>query len=319
MPLTHTEFQFPYPQEVRRGKVRDVYHLAGQVVVLVATDRVSAFDVVLDKPIPHKGQVLTELAAFFLQATGTVAPNYLLACPHPHVLVGVLTQPYPIEVVVRGYLAGHAWRTYHQGGRMLCGVPLPEGLREADPLPEPIVTPTTKSAVGHDIDISEEEILRAGLLTPEHWAQIKHWALLLYEAGAARARERDLILVDTKYEFGETQGRIFLIDELHTPDSSRYYQLEGYAERQRLGQPQVQLSKEFVREWLMAQGFQGQEGAAPPPLTPAFVEEVSQRYIGLYEQMTGHTFYPAGEGLTEDQLRAEIFAATCQALRQIGL
>ncbi len=274
------------------GKVRDVYMLEDRVV-LIATDRISAFDHVLRQPIPHKGQVLNQLAAYFLGATSDVAPNYLESTPDPNVSVGLRCKPVPVEFVVRGYLAGHAWRVYREGGRMLCGVPLPDGLREGDQLPRPILTPATKAAEGHDEDISREELLERGTLDEATFEQLKTYALGLFDRGTTMARERGLLLVDTKYEFGRApDGTLRVIDEVHTPDSSRYYVAEGYDERQQAGAPQQQLSKEFVREWLMEEGFMGKEGQRVPDMPDAFRKEVSERYVGLYERLTGRTFVP---------------------------
>ncbi|MFN4299025.1 MAG: phosphoribosylaminoimidazolesuccinocarboxamide synthase [Thermaurantimonas sp.] len=288
-----------------RGKVRDVYFLENDKIIMIASDRISAFDVVLPRLIPYKGSVLNGIAAHFLQATATQVPNWYEHSPLPFVSIGKSAKPFKIEMVVRGYLAGHAWRTYKSGQRILCGVPLPEGLRENDPLPQPIITPTTKEAVGtHDEDISAEEILARGLATAEEWEVLRHYALTLFDIGTRMAAERGLILVDTKYEFGkDSSGRIILIDEVHTPDSSRYFYAEGYEERQSRGEPQQQLSKEFVRQWLIENGFQGRPGEVIPEMTDQKVEEISQRYIQLYELITGKPFtrfqYPTQEELLE--------------------
>ncbi len=320
--LDRAELTLPYPTSLYRGKVRDVYDVGGEVLVLVASDRISAFDVILPRPIPAKGQVLNQTAAHFLRAVerrnGGVVDTHLLATPDENVMIGLKCEAYPVEMVVRGYLAGHAWRTYRDGGRELCGVPLPEGLRENDPLPEPIVTPTTKSKVGHDIDISEVELIRAGLVSADEYSELKYYTLELYKLGQRMAAERGLILVDTKYEFGHREGRVFLIDEVHTPDSSRYFYAEGYAKRQARGEKQEQLSKEFVREWLMAQGFQGQAGAEPPVMPDSFVETVSRRYIALYEQVTGQAFVPR-PAATAEQARAQMTERIVAALEQIGV
>ena len=294
--LTRTALQLPGTTNVYHGKVRDVYTLADGRLVLVATDRISAFDVILPRGIPFKGQVLTQLSWHMLQATKDVVPNWAEAMPDPQVIVGRACEPIKIEMVVRGHLTGHAWRTYKAGHRTLCGAPLPEGLREHDELPEPIITPSTKADEGHDEDITPDEILARGLCTAEEWDTLSHYALALFARGRQLARERGLILVDTKYEFGRHEGRILLIDEVHTPDSSRYFHLEGYAERQERGEPQQQLSKEFVREWLMEHGFMGKEGQAVPEMDDAFVQRVSERYIGLYEQLTGQRFLPSDTG-----------------------
>lgn len=288
--LGRTSFSWIGPRY--QGKVRDVYTVDDRVV-LVATDRISAFDHVLRQSIPHKGQVLNQLAAYFLEATSDVAPNYLESTPDPNVSIGLRCTPVPVEFVVRGYLAGHAWRVYRDGGRTLCGVPLPDGLTEGDQLPEPILTPATKAAEGHDVDISREELLARGTLEEATFDQLRTYALGLFARGTAMARERGLLLVDTKYEFGRgPHGVLRVIDEVHTPDSSRYYVADGYDERQEEGVPQQQLSKEFVREWLMEQGFMGKAGQALPDMPDGFRREVSDRYIDLYERLTGRPFVP---------------------------
>ncbi|RMG21767.1 MAG: phosphoribosylaminoimidazolesuccinocarboxamide synthase [Bacteroidetes bacterium] len=288
--IKETHFQFPGQVSKYSGKVRDVYNINEDFLVIVASDRISAFDHVLPRAIPYKGQVLNQTSAHFFQAVEGMVPTHVLAVPDPNVTIGIKCDAYPVEVVVRAYLAGHAWRVYKSGKREICGVTLPEGLRESDPLPEPIITPATKSKIGHDEDISEAEILKSGLIDREEWAEIRHYALQLFAKGTDMARERGLILVDTKYEFGQYGDKIYVIDEIHTPDSSRYYYLEGYEERQQAGQPQKQLSKEFVREWLMANGFQGLEGQQMPDMPDSFVQQVSERYIELYEQVTGKSF-----------------------------
>ncbi|RMF27722.1 MAG: phosphoribosylaminoimidazolesuccinocarboxamide synthase, partial [Bacteroidetes bacterium] len=290
--IRETNFQFPGQTAFYRGKVRDVYTL-GERLVMVATDRISAFDHILPRPIPFKGQVLNQLAAHFLEATRDICPNWLEATPDPNVAVGRRCQPIKIEMVIRGYLTGHAWRVYRSGRRELCGVPLPDGLREHDPFPEPIITPATKADAGHDEDISRDEILRRGLVSEEDYAQLEAWTRALFQRGTEMAARRGLILVDTKYEFGRHGDRLMLIDEIHTPDSSRYFYLDGYEERQAKGQGQKQLSKEFVREWLMAHGFQGLEGQLMPVMPDDFVWEVSDRYIELYETLTGQAFQKA--------------------------
>jgi phosphoribosylaminoimidazole-succinocarboxamide synthase len=320
--ISETPLELPYTTSLYRGKVRDVYDIGGEVLVLVASDRISAFDVVLPRPIPSKGQVLNQTAAHFLRAVdsaqGGPVRTHLLAVPDENVMIGIRCEAYPIEMVVRGYLAGHAWRTYRKGGRLLCGVPLPEGLKENDPLPEPIVTPTTKSKVGHDIDISETELIRAGLLSGDDYAELKYYTLELYALGQRMAQERGLILVDTKYEFGQRDGQVFLIDEVHTPDSSRYFYAEGYEARQQAGEKQEQLSKEFVREWLMAQGFQGQAGVEPPVMPDAFVQTVSARYIELYERVTGQQFVPRPVP-TAEAARTQMTERIMEALEKIGV
>ena len=273
-----------------RGKVRDVYYLPDERVLLVASDRISAFDHVLPRPIPHKGAVLTGIATHFLEATRDLVPNWLEAVPHPTAAYGLACEPIKIEMVIRGYLAGHAWREYRAGRRAVCGVALPEGLREADRLPEPIITPATKAEAGHDEDISRGEILRRGLVAEDVYEQLEAHTRALFARGTAMAARRGLLLVDTKYEFGVHDGRVVLIDEVHTPDSSRYYEADGYAERQAAGRAQRQLSKEFVREWLMENGFRGRGGQRVPAMPDAFVGEVTERYVGLYERLVGSPF-----------------------------
>ena len=288
--LTHTDYHFPGQTGVYHGKVRDVYHL-GQQLCMVATDRISAFDVILPEGIPYKGQVLTQIAAKFLDATTDICPNWKRACPDPQVTMGVYCEGFPIEMIVRGYLCGSAWRAYKSGVREICGVRLPEGMRENERFPEPIITPTTKAEIGeHDEDISKEEILAKGLATPEEYAILERYTLALFKRGTAIAAKQGLILVDTKYEFGKHDGEIYLMDEIHTPDSSRYFYADGYAERFAAGEPQRQLSKEFVREWLMDNGFQGKEGQKVPEMTPEVVQRIADRYIELYERITGETF-----------------------------
>ncbi len=288
-PIVETHFQLPGQTDFYRGKVRDVYTVGDRLVV-IATDRISAFDRILPRPIPYKGAVLNQMAAYFLEATRDICPNWLLSTPDPNVSIGYRCRPLRVEMVVRGYLAGHAARQYAAGRRTLCGVPLPEGLRENDPLPHPIITPTTKAADGHDEDISREEIIERGIVSAEEYALMEAYTQALFRRGTQMAAQRGLILVDTKYEFGEYRGQIMLIDEVHTPDSSRYFYADGYAERQALGQRQRQLSKEFVREWLMARGFQGKESQQIPDMPDDFICEVSERYIELFEQMTGRSF-----------------------------
>lgn len=287
--VKETNFNFEGQTAFYRGKVRDVYDF-GDKVVMVASDRISAFDVVLPRPIPFKGQVLNQIAAKFLTATKDIVPNWLLASPDPNVSIGVRCDTFPVEMVVRGYLVGHAWRTYKSGLRTLCGVTLPEGLKENDKFPTPIITPTTKAHEGHDEDISREDIIAKGLVSEEKYVQLEKYALALFERGTEMAAERGLILVDTKYEFGEKDGIIYLIDEVHTPDSSRYFFTEGYAENLAAGLPQKQLSKEFVREWLIANNFQGKEGQTVPEMTDEKVLEISNRYIELYENVSGEKF-----------------------------
>ena len=289
--LVKTDFHFPGQKSVYHGKVRDVYNINDEVLVMVATDRISAFDVILPEGIPYKGQMLSQIAAKFLDATTDICPNWKLATPDPMVTVGVQCQGFPVEMIVRGYLCGSAWRAYKSGVREICGVKLPEGMKENEKFPEPIITPTTKAEIGeHDQDISKEEILAKGLATPEEYALLEQYTLALFKRGTEIAAARGLILVDTKYEFGKHDGKIYLMDEIHTPDSSRYYYSEGYEERLAKGEPQKQLSKEFVREWLMENNFQGKPGQVVPEMTPAIVEGISNRYIELYEHITGETF-----------------------------
>ena len=290
--VTRTNFQGSGVKSVYHGKVRDVYDL-GDRLLMVATDRISAFDCILPRPIPYKGQVLNQIAAHFLEATRSIVPNWFEQCPDPNVSVGAKADPVRIEMVIRGYLSGHAWRLYKSGIREICGVRMPEGLKENDPFPSPIITPTTKAAEGHDADISEQEILDQLLVTTEDWQQLKAYTIALYKKGSEMAAERGLILVDTKYEFGKVGGKIVLIDEIHTPDSSRYFYKDGYEQRQDAGLPQQQLSKEFVREWLMASNFQGLEGQIMPDMPDEFVWEISARYIQLYELITGKKFEKA--------------------------
>lgn len=288
--ITKTNFTFPGQKDLYIGKVRDVYNIDDELLIMVTSDRISAFDVVLPKAIPFKGQVLNQIAAKFLDDTSDIVPNWKIATPDPMVTVGRLCDPFKVEMVIRGYLSGHAWREYKAGKRMLCGVTMPEGMKENDKFPSPIITPTTKAAVGHDEDISKEEILRLGLVSREDYETLEKYTMALFERGTQIAASMGLILVDTKYEFGKSNGEIFLIDEIHTPDSSRYFYKEGYQERQEKGEPQKQLSKEFVREWLMENGFQGKEGQQVPEMTDEFINLVSERYIELYENITGQPF-----------------------------
>ncbi|MBL7850780.1 MAG: phosphoribosylaminoimidazolesuccinocarboxamide synthase [Cyclobacteriaceae bacterium] len=289
--IKETNFKFPGQTGFYRGKVRDVYYF-GDRMVMVATDRISAFDVVLPRAIDDKGRVLNQIAAMNLEATKSLVPNWVEAVPDPNVTVGFRCDTFPVEMVVRGYLAGHAGREYRAGKRTLCGVALPDGLRENDKLPQPIITPTTKAHVGHDEDISREEILRRKLVSEEDYATLERYALTLFQKGTELAAARGLILVDTKYEFGKHNGTIYLIDEVHTPDSSRYFYREGYDARQAKGEPQKQLSKEFVRQWLIENNFQGKEGQRVPEMTDAVVASISERYRELYEQVTGQKLEP---------------------------
>lgn len=289
--VIETNFTFPGQTRFYRGKVRDVYTI-GEELVMVASDRISAFDCVLPRPIPYKGQVLNQIAAHFLAATSDIVPNWVKGHPDPNVTVGVACTPFKVEMVIRGYLTGHAWRTY-QSASSLCGVEFPKGMKENDRFPEPIITPSTKAEVGHDEDISRSEILAQGIVSEADYLHLEQYTRALFERGTEMAAERGLILVDTKYEFGKKDGQIYLIDEIHTPDSSRYFYAKGYEERQAQGERQKQLSKEFVREWLMANDFQGKDGQLMPTMSDVFVEEVSARYIELYENITGKTFEKA--------------------------
>ena len=292
--LTSTHFSFPDQTNVYHGKVRDVYFLGDDLLCMVATDRISAFDVILPKGIPFKGQILNQIAAKFLNATRDIVPNWLLDTPDPMVSVGYKCQGYPVEMIVRGYLCGSAWRAYKSGVREICGVKLPDGMRENEKFSTPIITPTTKAEIGtHDEDISREQILARGLVPENEYKQIEHYALALFARGQEIAKQHGLILVDTKYEFGNFNGQVMLMDEVHTPDSSRYFYADGYEERFANGEPQRQLSKEFVREWLMDNGFQGKEGQQVPEMTTAIVNDITNRYIELYEGITGEPFVKA--------------------------
>jgi phosphoribosylaminoimidazole-succinocarboxamide synthase len=308
--IRETNFQFQGQTSFYRGKVRDVYAIDHQYLVMVATDRISAFDVVLPRPIPYKGQVLNQIAAKFLEATKDIVENWVLSVPDPSVTIGRVCEPFKVEMVIRGYLSGHAWREYSAGRRSVCGVALPEGLRENDPLPNPIITPTTKAAVGHDEDISREEILSRGIVSEEDYIQLEHYTQALFKRGTEMAKEKGLILVDTKYEFGKADGKIFLIDEIHTPDSSRYFYADGYEERQEQGTAQKQLSKEFVRKWLIENGFQGKDGQQVPEMTDEIVSSISERYIELYEHITGEPFQkPANVDAVLERVESNILAA----------
>ena len=305
--LTQTDFNFPGQKSVYHGKVRDVYNINGEKLVMVATDRISAFDVVLPKGIPFKGQMLNQIAAKFLDATADICPNWKQATPDPMVTVGVMCEGFPIEMIVRGYLCGSAWRAYKSGVREICGVKLPEGMKENQKFPEPIITPTTKAEIGeHDADISKEEILAKGLATPEEYAILEKYTMALFQRGTEIAAKRGLILVDTKYEFGKHDGKIYLMDEIHTPDSSRYFYSEGYEERFAKGEPQKQLSKEFVREWLMDNGFQGKEGQQVPEMTDEIVSSISERYIELYEHITGEKFVKDDTGNIAQRIETNV-------------
>ncbi|HZB12753.1 MAG TPA: phosphoribosylaminoimidazolesuccinocarboxamide synthase [Chryseolinea sp.] len=286
--IKETHFKFPGQTGFYRGKVRDVYYF-GDLMAMVATDRISAFDVILPRAIPDKGRVLNQIAAYNLQATKSLVPNWVIATPDQNVTIGFKCEPFAVEMVVRGYLAGHAWREYKSGKRMLCGVPLPDGLKENDKLPSPIITPTTKAHVGHDEDISREEILKRGIVSESDYKTLEDYTLTLFKKGTELAAARNLILVDTKYEFGKHNGIIYLIDEVHTPDSSRYFYTDGYESRQQANEQQKQLSKEFVRQWLIENGFQGKDGQRVPEMTDQIVESISARYQELYQQVRGET------------------------------
>lgn len=291
--ITETKFNFPKQKSFYKGKVRDVYNIDDKQLVMVVSDRISAFDVVLPKGIPFKGQVLNQIAAKFLKATEDILPNWVISVPDPMVTVGLYCEPFKVEMVIRGYLSGHAWREYKSGKRTICGVAMPDGMKENDKFPEPLLTPTTKASVGHDEDISKEEILKQGLVSKEDYEQLEKYTRAVFQRGTEIAAKMGLILVDTKYEFGKKDGVIYLIDEIHTPDSSRYFYSEGYAERQAKGEAQKQLSKEFVREWLMANGFQGKDGQKIPEMTPEVISSISERYIELYENIVGEKFVKA--------------------------
>lgn len=291
--IVRTDFKFPGQTSVYHGKVRDVYNINNEFLAMVVTDRISAFDVVLPKGIPYKGQVLNQIASKFLDATADIVPSWKIATPDPMVTIGHLCEPFKVEMVVRGYLTGHAWREYKSGKRTICGEPMPDGMKEHQKFIKPIITPTTKADEGHDEDISRDEIIAKGLVSKADYEMLEKYTLALFERGTQMAAKMGLILVDTKYEFGKKDGKIFLIDEIHTPDSSRYFYADGYEERLAKGMEQRQLSKEFVREWLMGNGFQGKEGQKVPEMTPEFVNQVTERYIELYEHITGDKFVKA--------------------------
>lgn len=301
--LTRTDFNFPGQKSVYHGKVRDVYNISNEYLVMVVSDRISAFDVVLPKGIPYKGQVLNQIAAKFLDATSDIVPNWKVATPDPNVTVGLHCEPFKVEMVIRGYLTGHAWREYRSGKRMLCGVALPDGMVENQKFPEPIITPTTKASEGHDEDISREDIIAQGIVSKDDYEAIERYTREVFRRGTVIAAEMGLILVDTKYEFGKKDGKIYLIDEIHTPDSSRYFYAQGYEDRLAKGEGQKQLSKEFVRQWLIENGFQGKESQVIPEMDEAFVLSVSERYIELFENITGDKFVKSD--LTNIQERIE--------------
>ncbi|WHT39111.1 MULTISPECIES: phosphoribosylaminoimidazolesuccinocarboxamide synthase [Myroides] len=308
--ITQTNFKFPNQKSVYHGKVREVYTIADQVLVMVATDRLSAFDVIMPKGIPYKGQILNQIATRFMQMTEDIVPNWLIASPDPNVAVGHICEPFKVEMVIRGYLAGHAAREYAAGKRVLCGVALPEGLKENDALPQPIITPSTKEELGlHDEDISREDILARGIVSEEDYLVLEAYTRALYQRGTEIAAQRGLILVDTKYEFGKTkEGKIVLIDEIHTPDSSRYFYAEGYEERQAKQEPQKQLSKEFVRQWLISHGFQGKEGQQVPEMSDEYIQTISERYIELYEHILGEPFIKADVSAINERIEANVLA-----------
>ncbi|WP_144602567.1 phosphoribosylaminoimidazolesuccinocarboxamide synthase [Algoriphagus algorifonticola] len=305
--IKETNFQFPGQQGFYKGKVRDVYIFEKELVV-VASDRISAFDVVLPKPIPFKGQVLNQIAAKFLAATADIVPNWVAATPDPNVTIGKRCEPFKVEMVIRGYLSGHAAREYKAGKRMICGVPMPEGMKENDRFPTPIITPTTKASEGHDEDISKEDILVKGIVSAEDYGVLEKYTRALFQRGQEMAAEKGLILVDTKYEFGKYGDQIYLIDEIHTPDSSRYFYADGYEENQEKNLPQKQLSKEFVRQWLIANGFQGKDGQQVPEMSDEIVESISDRYIELFEKITGEKFQKAETNQLENRIEKAINA-----------
>lgn len=304
--------QFPHQTNFYRGKVRDVYTISDQWLVMIASDRISAFDVILPRPIPYKGQVLNQIAAYMLKATGDICPNWLVDTPAPNVAIGRKCTPFRVEMVVRGTLTGHAWRTYNSGKRELCGVPLPEGMKENDYFPTPIITPSTKAEVGHDEDISRSEIISRGLVSEKDYALLEKYTLALFQRGKEIAAKQGLILVDTKYEFGKIDETVYLMDEIHTPDSSRYFYADGFEERQQAGERQQQLSKEFVREWLIANNFMGKDGQTVPVMTDEWVQTISKRYIELYEKVIGQSFKP--QALSDE----ETYQRVLYSLSNIG-
>jgi phosphoribosylaminoimidazole-succinocarboxamide synthase len=307
--ITATNFNFPKQKGLYVGKVRDVYNIDGKYLVMVVTDRISAFDVVLPRGIPYKGQVLNQIAAKFLDATADIVPNWKITSPDPMVTIGHFATPYKVEMVIRGYLTGHAWREYKSGKRSICGVPMPEGMVENQKFREPIITPTTKADEGHDLDISREEIISSGLVPDKEYTLLEEYTRKLFDKGSGMAASKGLILVDTKYEFGRKDGKIYLIDEINTPDSSRYFYADGYADRLKNGEQQKQLSKEFVRQWLIENNFQGKEGQVVPEMSDAFVHLISERYIELYENIIGEKFERADLENVEDRIEKNILAA----------
>ena len=310
--IVSTNFTFPGLKNVYKGKVRDVYNINDEYLIMVVSDRISAFDVVLPKGIPYKGQVLNQIATKFLDATSDIVPNWKIATPDPMVTVGHLCEPYKVEMVIRGYLTGHAWREYSSGKRTLCGIRLPEGMKENQKFAEPIITPTTKAMEGHDEDISREEIIGEGLVSAEEYATLERYTRAIFQRGTEMAAQKGLILVDTKYEFGKKEGKIYLIDEIHTPDSSRYFYAAGYEDRLAKGENQKQLSKEFVRQWLIENGFQGKEGQNVQFMSDDFVNQISERYIELFEHITGDKFVKAGQ----EDVNARIFQNISKFLRE---
>lgn len=313
--LVSTDYNFPGQTGVYHGKVRDVYSIGDDTLVMIATDRISAFDVVLPEGIPYKGQVLNQIATYFLDATSDIVPNWKLATPDPMVSVGIRCEGFRVEMIIRGYLTGSAWREYKNGCRELCGVKLPEGMRENQAFPEPIITPTTKADAGHDENISKEEIIAQGIVSAEDYEKMEEYTRKLFARGQKMAAEKGLILVDTKYEFGKHDGKVYLIDEIHTPDSSRYFYAEGYEERFEKDLPQRQLSKEFVRQWLMDNGFMGQAGQKVPEMTPVIIKTISDRYIELYEHVTGQDFIKADESNLKDRIAVNVLDCLQQLSR----
>ena len=304
--ITSTNFKFPKQKNFYKGKIRDVYNINNKMLVMIVSDRISAFDVVLPKGIPYKGQMLNQIASKFLKATSDIVPNWIIDVPDPMVSIGHLCEPFKVEMVIRGYLSGHAWREYKAGRRILCGVKLPEGMKENDKFPEPIITPTTKASVGHDEDISRENILKQGIVSEEDYLKLEKYTRAIFQRGTEIASKMGLILVDTKYEFGKANGKIYLIDEIHTPDSSRYFYKEGYEERQKKGEAQKQLSKEFVRQWLIENNFQGKQGQKIPEMKDDFVNQVSERYIELYEKIAGEKFMKSDVSNVMERLEKNI-------------
>ncbi|MFI5134974.1 MAG: phosphoribosylaminoimidazolesuccinocarboxamide synthase [Chitinophagales bacterium] len=313
-PIYKTDFHFPNQTAVYHGKVRDVYTIGDKYLVMIASDRISAFDVILPNPIPYKGQVLNQIASMFLEATKSIVPNWVADVPDPNVTIGKKCKPFKVEMVIRGYLSGHAWREYKSGKRTLCGIAMPDGMKENDRFPEPIITPSTKADVGHDLDISKEEIISQGLVPKNQYEKLEEYTSKLFSFGSRFANERGLILVDTKYEFGESNGEILLIDEIHTPDSSRYFYLDGYDDRQKLNEPQKQLSKEFVREWLIENNFMGKEGQAVPAMSPDWLNTISSRYIELYEKVTGKKFQKS----SDENIISRIESNVLQSLKKLN-